>query len=192
MGWSDPPSPGRRTLNDRAEELHRTLTAAGVAPPYLLVGHSMGGAVACRFAVRYPGDLAGMVLVDSSHEEQFRRLGLRFRVVYLRVPAQRAVRPPGLRRLVASAGAERRLDAELAREVPSEHIAPARAIVLSSRQRRANVWEMILMARSHGQPPDLGSLPVTVITALSKDPRWASRWNQCKSTWSQPLPAASR
>jgi pimeloyl-ACP methyl ester carboxylesterase len=136
----------------------------------------MGGVVARRFAVRYPGDVADMVLVDSSHEGQFRRTGPRFRGVYLRVLAQRAVRPLGLRRLAASADPRRRLNAELARAVPAEHIAAARAIALSSRQRRANVREMLLMARSHGQPPDLGSLPVTVITAATKDPRWASRW----------------
>jgi len=125
LGWSDPP-PGRRTFDDMADELHDTLVAAGIVPPYLVVAHSMGGIIARRFAVRYPREMAGMVLVDSSHEDQMRRLGSAWRMTrwLLRV----VVPPPGLRRLAASAGLTPRFDAELDLEYPSEHRASARAI----------------------------------------------------------------
>ena len=56
-----------------ADELRQSLVGAGIGPPYVLVGHSIGGIIARRFAVRYGGEVAGIVLVDSSHEDQARR-----------------------------------------------------------------------------------------------------------------------
>ncbi len=54
--------------------LAAALRAAGEAPPYVLVGHSMGGLIAQLFVVERPGDVAGVVLVDSSHPGQIPRL----------------------------------------------------------------------------------------------------------------------
>ena len=65
--WSDPVA-GQRTLDDRLADLHAILKCAGVPPPYLLVGHSLGGLLARRFAHAYPDQVAGMVLVDSPDE----------------------------------------------------------------------------------------------------------------------------
>jgi pimeloyl-ACP methyl ester carboxylesterase len=50
------------------------LRGAGEAPPYVIVGHSMGGLIAQLFAVERPADVAGIVLVDSSHPGQVPRL----------------------------------------------------------------------------------------------------------------------
>ena len=75
-GWSDPPPRGRRTFGDVAAELRSLLEYAGIVPPYVLVAHSLGGLIARRFAVRYPGTVAGLVLVDSSHEGQASRHGI--------------------------------------------------------------------------------------------------------------------
>lgn len=61
-------------LNDPrrvAETLRRALRAARVDPPYVLVGHSMGGLYMNLFARLHPNEVAGMVLVDSSHPGQF-------------------------------------------------------------------------------------------------------------------------
>jgi pimeloyl-ACP methyl ester carboxylesterase len=44
--------------------LHALLHTAGVPPPYVLVGHSLGGAYAYGYAQRYPDEVAGLVLVD--------------------------------------------------------------------------------------------------------------------------------
>jgi pimeloyl-ACP methyl ester carboxylesterase len=63
LGWSDA-GPMPRTAGRIAEELHRLLGRAGVPPPYVLVGHSFGGLTVRLFAARYPGEVAGMVLVD--------------------------------------------------------------------------------------------------------------------------------
>jgi pimeloyl-ACP methyl ester carboxylesterase len=51
-------------------EFRALLQAAGVAPPFVVVGHSFGGMLARIFATEYPTDVVGMVLVDSSSEEQ--------------------------------------------------------------------------------------------------------------------------
>lgn len=72
-GWSDP-SPYPRTATQMATELHQLLVNANVAPPYILVGHSLGGFTVRVFANQYPDEVVGMVLVDSGHEDQLVRL----------------------------------------------------------------------------------------------------------------------
>ena len=68
-GWSDP-APFPLTSASDAKDLRDALRNAGVSPPYVLVGHSLGGLDARVFAALYPDDVAGMVLVDSAHEEE--------------------------------------------------------------------------------------------------------------------------
>ena len=65
MGWSEPVS-GERSASDFVEELRGALTAAGEKPPYVLVGHSAGGALVRAFAAAHPSDVVGLVLVDSA------------------------------------------------------------------------------------------------------------------------------
>ncbi len=72
LGYSDS-SPRPRTSKVMAEELHTLLHNAGVPAPYVLVGHSMGGYNVRLFASLYRSEVAGMVLVDSSHPEQEKR-----------------------------------------------------------------------------------------------------------------------
>ena len=71
-GWSDS-SPNPRTAKVMAEELHSLLSNAGVEPPYILVGHSLGGYTVRMFADLYPADVVGVVLVDAGHEDQLKR-----------------------------------------------------------------------------------------------------------------------
>jgi pimeloyl-ACP methyl ester carboxylesterase len=66
-GWSDSVTLPRSAA-DAARELRQLLAAAEVAPPYVLVGHSLGGAYARRFAQLFPSDVAGVVLLDPAHE----------------------------------------------------------------------------------------------------------------------------
>jgi pimeloyl-ACP methyl ester carboxylesterase len=70
QGWSDDvdePQDGVAA----AADLHALLAAAGEHGPYVLVGHSIGGPYALTYAARYPEDVAGMVLLDSSSPRQF-------------------------------------------------------------------------------------------------------------------------
>lgn len=69
VGWSDPPlSP--RTSGSVANDLHQALSHAGVLPPYVMVGASIGGDYVRIYTARYPQEVAGLVLVDSSHPDQ--------------------------------------------------------------------------------------------------------------------------
>jgi pimeloyl-ACP methyl ester carboxylesterase len=63
LGKSDP-SPRPRTVQQMAAELHSLLHVAKVPPPYILVGHSLGGTIVRMFAHSYPTEVAGLVLVD--------------------------------------------------------------------------------------------------------------------------------
>jgi pimeloyl-ACP methyl ester carboxylesterase len=72
-GWSDP-GPLPPTAWETIRVLHTVLERGGLAGPRVLVGHSLGGPIVRLYRAAYPGDVAGMVLVDSAHEAQFTRL----------------------------------------------------------------------------------------------------------------------
>jgi pimeloyl-ACP methyl ester carboxylesterase len=70
QGWSEE-AETRQDGVTAARELHTLLSAAGESGPYVLVGHSIGGPYAMTYAARYPDQVAGLVLLDSSSPEQF-------------------------------------------------------------------------------------------------------------------------
>jgi pimeloyl-ACP methyl ester carboxylesterase len=70
QGWSgdaDRPQDGLAVATD----LHTLLARAGEPGPYVLAGHSSGGTMAMTYAARYPAQVAGMVLLDSSSPHQY-------------------------------------------------------------------------------------------------------------------------
>lgn len=67
---SSEPAPATRTIVALTEDLHALLVNANVTGPYILVGHSLGGMLSRLYASYYPAEVAGMVLVDSSHEDE--------------------------------------------------------------------------------------------------------------------------
>lgn len=71
--WSDP-GPKPRTFSQVNLELRDALSKLGEQGPFVLVGHSYGGAVVRSFATTYPHEVAGIVLVDASFEGQ--RVGI--------------------------------------------------------------------------------------------------------------------
>jgi pimeloyl-ACP methyl ester carboxylesterase len=68
LGGSDP-GPLPRTSAVIVEDLRRLLARAGEPAPYVLVGHSFGGLNVLLFAGRHPEEVAGLVLVDATHED---------------------------------------------------------------------------------------------------------------------------
>jgi pimeloyl-ACP methyl ester carboxylesterase len=64
-GFSDP-GPQPQILSDVVDDLHAALNAGPISGPYVLVGHSLGGIEARLFAQRWPKEVVGMVLVDTS------------------------------------------------------------------------------------------------------------------------------
>jgi pimeloyl-ACP methyl ester carboxylesterase len=67
-GWSDSVKLPR-TAAVVTDELRGLLRAAGVPPPYLLVGHSLGGIYVRRYAQRFPDEVAGLLFLDPAHED---------------------------------------------------------------------------------------------------------------------------
>lgn len=64
-GFSDP-APRPQILSEVVDDLHAALRAGSIPGPYILVGHSLGGLEVRLYAQRWPKDVVGMVLVDSS------------------------------------------------------------------------------------------------------------------------------
>jgi pimeloyl-ACP methyl ester carboxylesterase len=72
-GWSEAAS-GPQDGVQVATDLHTLLQRAGESGPYVLAGHSAGGLYVLNFANRYPQQVAGVVLLDSMHPDQYTRL----------------------------------------------------------------------------------------------------------------------
>lgn len=70
IAWSDP-TPTFEHLATAATDLHLLLAAAGLRPPYILVGHAMGTLFARDYQRRFPTEVAGLVLLDPTPEEDF-------------------------------------------------------------------------------------------------------------------------
>jgi pimeloyl-ACP methyl ester carboxylesterase len=157
IGYSDP-SPRPRTSKDFAEELHILLHNAGIPPPYLLVGHSMGGFDVRLYASLYPSEVAGMVLVDSSHPEQQKRLPPAINdldATWLREQEFfEFTMPFGIPRLLGFCGND-----------------PAvRAVDCNFHSAREGVAELKAISESAAQTAATGSLGDTPLVVLSHDP----------------------
>lgn len=72
LGWSESGRPPRDGENMVAE-LRRLLQAARIAAPYVLVGQSFSGLLCRLYAYLYPEEVAGLVLLDPAHEDQYTR-----------------------------------------------------------------------------------------------------------------------
>jgi len=104
-----PPRDGQQI----AGELRDALRAAGLPPPYVLVGASLGGLYIRVFAGTYPGDVSGMVLVDPTHDADGVGPSRHPELAVVRETAEQARRsriPPGVPLVL--------IDAVSQREVP--------------------------------------------------------------------------
>ena len=88
LGRSEP-GPSHHTAKDSVLELRALLTKLQLKPPFVLVGASYGGILVRLYTSLYPQEVAGLVFVDASHEEQVKRYGQldpkypeQFRVVF--------------------------------------------------------------------------------------------------------------
>lgn len=63
--------PEPRSHSQIADELHTLLHRANIAPPYVLVGHSLGGANIRAFASLFPEEVAGLVFIDPFNAKVF-------------------------------------------------------------------------------------------------------------------------
>lgn len=170
-GWSDP-GPLPRTSEVIAAELHTALTRAAVPGPYILVGHSFGGFNVRIFAARYPGESAGLVLVDASHEAQFERLA--------RGPAPSRVVPRGQFMLLKAPAVPDGLPPELSSLAMRLAAAPkARRAVLSELQQFESSAEQVRRRTA------ANDLPLVVVSRSAHLWQESPKAQQLERTWAQ-------
>ncbi len=167
LGWSERGS-APRSGAAVVREMYGLLTAANVPAPYVLVGHSMGGVHVRMFTQAYPDLVAGMVLVDSSHEGQ--------RSVFEQAIPKYAAITAGY---LESFGALRQqshaeiIAAMEAFDPPSATMSPELLAMLRDRLRPENMAvileEMelagVILNQQGDYERDLGDLPLRVLTA---------------------------
>lgn len=153
LGWSEP-GPRPRSLSRLASELRAALAAADVPPPYVFAGHSLGGAIVTRYAMDYPAQVSGLLLIEPSHPDQFARLS--YPLAWQRRLATEALRlaPLGLSFLLPE----------------SPHPVKNR-----SGHLRAYGAELRAFMRTATRAIEFGEIPVTVLSRAPDD-RDRERW----------------
>ena len=155
-GWSD--DDGEIPLPTHVvENLKAALDNALVQPPYLLVGHSWGGVLVREFAAQFPDQVAGLVLIDSSHENQY--LGRTDEIEEL---------PVGFLRYCHAASFVGMTRALRLRGEPWFDYPESRAMALYRTHSCAATLKMLyasdLSSVQTDPPRDLGALPLRVLT----------------------------
>jgi pimeloyl-ACP methyl ester carboxylesterase len=164
LGWSEP-SPEPISSREVAVQLHSLLAEADITGPYILVEHSIGGLHVRNFAQLYPAEVSGIVLVDSSHENQNLRLPPGF--------ALQRNSPSGLSCWVLAPLGVFRIFKVYEQQLASSLLSPAenQKVVANRNQThfcRAQINEEIAaeMDLSQPTPPSsLGDLPLIVLSA---------------------------
>ncbi len=156
-GWSDPAT-APHTSRASARDLHTLLNAAGIPPPYVLAGAGFGALNVRVYQGLYRDDVAGLVLVDRIHEEQWEeeRGGMS------RVPFGLGY-PPDLVLRAASAVGLLRLAAPHGRPEPdAEGLTPAERSTLEGLSRQPNLRAAFLAEQGFSsairEVPSAGSL----------------------------------
>jgi pimeloyl-ACP methyl ester carboxylesterase len=167
-GWSDP-GPFPRTSNAIAKDLHELLKRAGVPSPYVFAGASFGGLNSRVYEGLYPNEVAGMILIDSAHEDELRRapkvfLG-RTAPRYLWHPLQMALEAAafvGLLRLTQSSQTQGKDPSQMTREEIIE------ALRRRPKSFVGNVSTGIVLPESYAEASSvtrIGDFPLIVLTA---------------------------
>jgi pimeloyl-ACP methyl ester carboxylesterase len=140
---------------DAAHDLHVLLERAHVPAPYVMAGHSLGGAFALSYAHRYPSQVGGVVLLDSMHPHQTHTAASGMGPVLAVVPT---LARTGIARLLAD-------------PKEGEPAAQARQFVRDLEQMPAQLSRAAKLT-------SLGDRPLGVITAgKDSQPGWAALQN---------------
>ncbi|MBI1256447.1 MAG: alpha/beta fold hydrolase [Chloroflexi bacterium] len=177
LGWSDP-APTPRDAGRAAQELHTALEKLGISGPYVLAGHSYGGLTIRAFAALYRDQVAGMVLVDGSHPDQWVQMGI-------------SSKAPGMGNkvsaLLARFGVWRIFNSEyklLANGLPQQQYAELMAFAptpraLSSGGDALRVWDSVSRPLVNNAG-DLGDLPLIVLS-VTEQPRLGDKLTELQA-----------
>lgn len=179
-GWSES-GPLPRDAQRLSEELASLLVYASLPPPYVLVAHSFGGFPVRLYAHRNPDKVAGLVLVDTTHELQFQRFN-----------AGASLAPRGRSFVISNHWA-------VAESLPDHLKLLARALALRSRAVRALYAELADIRRSAVQVQRQSGLPRVPIHVVARTgqpvdsvPSAAEqRWHDAQRDLASRLPGAS-
>jgi pimeloyl-ACP methyl ester carboxylesterase len=151
-------APRPRSAQDMVDDLRALIKAAQIPGPYILVGHQIGAWNALIFAQKYPKEVAGLVLVEPLHSEEFTR-------ALAALPAETAPEPINLRNCRAA------LEKTNSDSDPTSFMTG----------ERSNFPESLAQVK---EITSLGDLPLTVITTqgLYKVGLWGSECKDFAST----------
>jgi pimeloyl-ACP methyl ester carboxylesterase len=160
--WSDPTP--RFTPTGMVEDLHAALAAGGEHAPFVLVGHSLGGPINLLYTKHYGDQVAGLVMVDATHPEQF----IRFKQIGIST-ANAAVRVLKVVASVSWTGVGRLMTGQI-RPMPNQ----AMDVVLAQRawaprSIRGAITEMSALddiLAEAATARNLGDRPLIVLTAM--------------------------
>jgi len=178
-GWSDP-IVGLSTVEQMAADLHTLLERGGIEGPYILVGHSGGGLYARYYQARYPEEVVGLVLVESTYEETLIPLPLPYQksLNYAGGVCREALIPFGYLRLAHPLPAQREVN----------KLAPEEAAAALARVNRPDLcdtyWAEIGALEANARSVQavagtLKALPVVVVRAgleEGSDPEGEAKW----------------
>jgi len=160
------PGPLPRDASREADELRLLLQKAGLKGPYVLVGHSLGGLIAQVFAGKYPGLLAGAVLLDPTPlgwltGDAFPELRLMFTQQADDLESQAAA-------MRSSTDPQARATADFLTMVASE------------------MTEMLgATAEQLAAIESFGNMPLTVVAATQPDPRFGDSAQAFRQFWNE-------
>jgi pimeloyl-ACP methyl ester carboxylesterase len=188
MGWSTQPSSRHpRDGQQVAHELHALLQAAGVPAPYVLVGWSYGGLYARTYAGQYPEQVAGMVLLDSSHPDQWTSTAAG-QALYATTARLYALVP-----FLARIGVPRLLGLfQPVSGLPTPHDEAMRAIFIATKDWDAQSAEFLASPATNDQvrvAGTLGDRPLYIVTAT--DHGTPPEQEQLWQAWQQQLTTLS-
>ncbi|MFQ5658792.1 MAG: alpha/beta fold hydrolase [Gammaproteobacteria bacterium] len=174
-GYSDP-GPLPRTSSYIVDELYHLLMNARIKGPFILVGHSFGGYNMQLFASRYPHISAGVVLVDSSHIDQYRR--------FLAQPIHVKTSPPNRTKLGIVRFSPPPIHPHLPEEVRNEIL----GLMLRQPMRYAMAYEFYNFRQSAKEVREGGPFPNVPLLVLTRGKRvypYTHKGDLMRTLWMQ-------
>jgi pimeloyl-ACP methyl ester carboxylesterase len=164
LGFSDPRPKQQPDSRNIAHNLHMLLANARVKPPFVLVGHSIGGIHIRVYQNLYPADVVGMVLVDSGHPDQENRVPPEMKKLQSRLFFEGRLWglavPLGLTRLAGACGGG-----------PPEIRAMQRTVECRWQTVQSSEAEVNATGASADEGRHAGSLGSIPLVVLSRDPK---------------------